>query len=70
MSAHLNPEKKLAEMARRKPPSWNAVSPKTIMMTPRVMVRIIRMSFMEGDSRRKRNAKMRTKIRTEDLHIV
>ena len=40
------------------------------MTTPRVIVAIIRMSFMDGDSRRKRKAKQRTKAREEDLHIA
>jgi len=40
------------------------------MKTPSVIVAMIRMSFIEGDSRRKRKAKQRTKAREEDLHIA
>ena len=67
---HRKPEKKLAEMARVKPRAWKAVSPKTIIKTPTVMLRMMRMSFQEGVSRRKIKANIKTKMRTLDLHIV
>lgn len=70
MRAQRKPEKKDADMARMKPRAWNAVSPKTIINTPSVIVRMIRMRRQEGDSRRKRKAKINTKIKTLDLHIV
>ena len=70
VSAHRKPEKNDADRAKAKPRAWNAVSPATIIKTPKVIVRMIRMSLMEGFSRRKRKANIRTKIRTEDLHMV
>ena len=68
--AQRKPEKKAAAMTRMKPMTSNAVSPATIMMTPIVMVAMIRMSLTEGDSSRKRNAKESTKARDDDLHIA
>ena len=70
VSAHRKPEKNEAEMASEKPRAWNAVSPATIMRTPTVMVRIMRMSLTDGFSSRKRKAKTRTNIKTDDLHMV
>lgn len=70
VSAQRKPEKKAAAMTRMKPITSKAASPATIMMTPMVIVAIIRMSLMDGDSRRKRNAKQRTKAREEDLHMA
>ena len=70
MSDHLKPEKKDAEMARIKPVRWKSVSPNTIITTPNVILKIISVSLTVGDSRRNRKAKMRTNMRTEDLHIV
>lgn len=70
VKAHRKPEKNEADMARAKPKAWNDVSPATIIRTPRVMVRIMRMSLREGFSSRKRKAKTRTNIKTDDLHIV
>lgn len=70
VSAHLKPEKKAAEMTRMKPKGEKSTSPDTIMTTPNVMVAMMRMSFQEGISRRKRKAKRRTKAREEDLHIA
>src|SRR3954453_22758461 len=40
------------------------------MTTPTVMAAMMAQGFHEGCSRRKRNAKSRTKAREEDLHIV
>lgn len=68
--AQRKPEKKAAAMTRMKPIASNAVSPATIIMTPRVIVAIMRISFIDGDSRRKRNAKQRTKAREDDLHMA
>lgn len=68
--AQRKPEKKAAAMTSVKPTALKRVSPATIMMTPMVMVAMMRTSFMDGDSRRKRKANMRTKAREEDLHIA
>ena len=68
--AQRKPEKKAERMMRMKPRRLKAVSPATIMMTPRVMVAMMRMRRTEGLSRRKRKAKRRTKARAEDLHIA
>ena len=70
VNAQRKPEKKAEEMIRAKPRALKAVSPATIMTTPTVMVAMMRMSFQEGVSRRKTNAKRRTKARAEDLHMV
>ena len=70
VKAHRKPEKNAAAMTSMKPMASNAVSPATIMMTPTVMIVIIRTSLTEGDSRRKRKANMRTNAREEDLHIA
>ena len=40
------------------------------MITPSVIVAMMRMSLIEGDSRRKRKAKQRTNAKEEDLHIA
>ena len=68
--AHLKPEKKAAEMTRMKPRGLKSTSPETIITTPNIIVAMMRMSFQEGVSRRKRKAKRRTKAREEDLHIA
>jgi hypothetical protein len=68
--AHRNPEKKAEEMIRANPVALNAVSPATIIRTPRVIAAIIRTSLTDGVSKRNRNAKRSTKARAEDLHIV
>lgn len=70
VKAHRKPEKKAADMTRMKPRMEKATSPNTIIITPRVMVEIMATSRQEGDSRRKANAKRRTKAREEDLHIA
>ena len=70
MRAQRKPEKKAEEMMRTKPRILNFASPATIMMTPIVMIAMIRTSLTEGVSRRKMKAKRRTKARAEDLHMA
>ncbi len=70
MSAQRNPEKKEAEMMRKKPIGLNSASPATIIMTPTVIVAIIRISFTEGCSRWNKKAKIRMNASAEDLHIA
>lgn len=70
MRAQRKPEKNAAAMTRTNPIASKAASPATIMMTPNVIVAMMRISRIDGDSRRKRNAKHRTKAREEDLHIA
>jgi hypothetical protein len=70
VSPQRNPEKNAADRMRMKPMVENATSPATIMRTPNVMVRMMRISFQEGVSRRKRKAKRRTNMRVEDLVIA
>ena len=64
------PEKKAAEMTRTKPRAEKSTSPKTIIITPMVIVAIMATRRQEGVSRRKMKANMRTKAREEDLHIA
>lgn len=68
--AQRKPEKNAAAMTRTNPIASKAASPATIMMTPKVIVAMIRISRSDGDSRRKRNAKQSTKASEEDLHIA
>ncbi len=68
--AHRKPEKKAAAMTRTKPRALKSTSPATIMTTPSVIVAMMRISLRDGDSRRKRKAKERTKAREDDLHIA
>lgn len=70
MRPQRKPEKKAADMTRMNPRMEKSTSPATIMITPRVMVRIMSTRRQEGISRRKRKAKRRTKAREEDLHIA
>lgn len=70
VKAQRKPEKNADEMINMKPIALKAVSPATIMITPMVMAAIMRISLMEGVSRRKRKAKSRTKANAEDLHIA
>lgn len=70
VKAQRKPEKNADEMINTKPRALKAVSPATIMMTPMIMVAIIRISLTEGVSRRKRKAKSRTKANAEDLHMA
>lgn len=64
------PEDAAAVMTRAKPRTLKDVSPATIRTTPAVMVVIMARSFQEGFSSRNRNANIRTKPRTDDLHIA
>ena len=70
VKAQRNPEKNADEMINMKPSALKAVSPATIMITPMVIVAMIRTNLTEGASRRKRKAKSRTKANAEDLHIA
>ena len=70
VSDQRKPEKKAARMTRTKPRRLKAASPATIIMTPTVMVAMMRMSLTDGVSSRKRKAKQRTKARDDDLHIA
>lgn len=70
VSAQRNPEKKEAEMMRKKPMGLNSASPATIMMTPAVIVAMIRISFTEGCSRWNKNAKIRMNASADDLHMA
>ena len=67
---HRNPAARADDMTRMKPMGSKSDSPNTIIVTPTVMTAITPVSFHDGFSRRKRNAKMRTKPREEDLHIA
>lgn len=68
--AQRKPEKKAEDIIRINPRALKRVSPATIMMTPTVIVAMIRTNLIEGVSSRKRKAKMRTNARDEDLHIA
>lgn len=70
VKAQRNPEKKADEMISIKPSALKAVSPATIMITPMVIVAMMRINLIEGASRRKRKAKSRTKANADDLHIA
>jgi hypothetical protein len=70
VSDHRKPDEHADAITRMKPSASNAVSPATIMTTPTVMTSIIKTSLQDGCSRRKRNAKIRTKPRADDLHIA
>jgi hypothetical protein len=67
---HRKPEKKADAMTSVKPSALKAVSPATIITTPTVIVAMIMINFIEGDSRRKRKANSKTKARADDLHMV
>lgn len=64
------PEKKAARMTSMKPTTLKSTSPATIIITPAVMVIIMKTSFQDGVSRRKRKANPSTKARADDLHIA
>jgi hypothetical protein len=64
------PEKNADAMTSVKPSALKAVSPATIITTPIVIVAMMRISFMDGDSRRKRKANRSTKAKADDLHMV
>jgi hypothetical protein len=70
VSAQRKPEKKAAESTRMNPRTENATSPKTIMMTPIVIVVMMPTSRHAGFSRRKAKAKRRTNARDDDLHMA
>lgn len=70
MRPHLKPEKNADAMTRVKPTALKAASPATIMITPTVMVVMMKMSFIDGVSSLKRKANRRTKASAEDLHMV
>src|SRR5271170_1460224 len=70
VTAQRKPEKKAELRTRTKPTRLKATSPATIIITPAIMVAMMRMRRQEGASRRKRKAKRSTKARDEDLHIV
>lgn len=70
MRPQRKPEKKAELIMRPKPRASKAVSPATIIITPAVIVAMMRMSFQVGVSRRKMKAKRRTNARAEDLHMV
>ena len=70
VKAHLKPEKNALAMTNAKPSTSKAVSPATIITTPIVIVPMMRISFQEGVSSRKRKAKSKTNASAEDLHIV
>jgi hypothetical protein len=64
------PDDAAAVITRKNPLSLNSVSPSTMRNTPTDIVAITAPSFHEGFSKRNRNAKIRTKPKTEDLHIA
>lgn len=70
VSPHRKPEKKAEAMTRPNPSALKAVSPATIITTPTVIVAMMMINLKEGDSRRKRKAKRRTKASADDLHMV
>lgn len=67
---HRKPEKNDAEITRMNPRVLKAVSPATIITTPTVIAAMMRTNFIDGVSRRKRNAKIRMNARAEDLHMA
>lgn len=52
------------------PTKWNCVSEETIIITPAVMTEMMPMRGSVGFSSRKMKAQMRTKPRTDDLHMA
>lgn len=64
------PPQMLAEMTNKNPDKTNAVSEATINTTPAKMMRITMTRRTEKVSSRKRNAKKRTNISEEDLHMA
>lgn len=64
------PEDKADDITRMKPRALKAVSPATIITTPMVIVTMMKTSFHDGCSKRKRNANNKTNPRAEDLHIA
>lgn len=70
VKAQRKPEKKADKMMSMNPRALKSVSPATIIITPTVIVAIMRISFKEGVSRWNTKAKRRTKAKAEDLHIA
>lgn len=68
--AQRKPEKNADAMTSPNPATLKAVSPKTIITTPTVMVQMMRMSLTLGVSSLKRKAKAKTNANAEDLHMV
>lgn len=64
------PDDAAAVMTKINPRTLNEVSPATIRTTPAVIVVMMAKSFQEGFSSRNRKANIRTKPRTDDLHIA
>jgi hypothetical protein len=64
------PPHALAVITSKNPGRTKAVSEATIRTTPPKMRRMTAMSRNEKVSRRKRNAKNKTKMREDDLHIA
>jgi hypothetical protein len=67
---HRSPPHALALSTRRRPESTKCVSVATIRTTPLKMRRITPTRRKEKVSRRRRNAKKRTNIKDDDLHIA
>lgn len=64
------PLQTLAKRTSKNPERTNAVSEATINSTPAKMIRITMTKRTENGSSRKRNAKKRTNISEEDLHMA
>lgn len=67
---HRMPLQTLAKMTSRNPDRTNAVSEATINSTPANMMKITTTRRTENVSSRNRNAKRRTKMSEEDLHMA
>jgi len=68
--AQRKPPNALALRTRSIPPRANWVSDATMSMTPDVMMKMTLMRRQLKRSSRKANAKRRTKMRAEDLHMA
>lgn len=64
------PPQTLANMTSENPDQTNAVSEATINSTPPKIIKITMTRCMENASSRNRNAKKRTNISEEDLHMA
>ena len=64
------PPQMLANMTNKNPDKTNAVSEATINSTPAKMTKITMTRRTENDSSLKRNAKKRTNISEDDLHMA
>src|SRR5258708_13356 len=67
---HRRPLSTLALVTRMNPPSTKRVSVATIRSTPEKIKNITAMRRNEKVSKRNRNAKARTKINDDDLHMA